>query len=113
MGIKVIERMDHDCNQMISGLRHKDFKKVGAWLKELEEENNSELKLAKDFNINFLLSLHGLIGEEINNIKKNIMDRGGCMRYIKKIKRALGLVVDQRGVRDRLIKEVMHPIFKR
>lgn len=113
MSIKVIERMKHDCNEVVRGLRHKDFKKVASWLKELEEENNEQLSLAKEFKVNFLLSLHGLIGKEIIGIKKNIMNRGECIKYVKKIKRALDGVVDQREVRDKLIKEVMQPLFKK
>jgi hypothetical protein len=113
MSIKVIERMKHDCNEIVHGLRHKDFKKVASWLKEMEGENNEQLSLAKEFKIKFLLSLHGFIGKEIIGVKKNVRNRRECIKYVKKIKRALNGIVDQREVRDKLIKEVIQPLFKK
>lgn len=112
MSIKVVERMKHYCHELLVGLKHNDATKVSKWLKELEKENNEELSLAKEFSIKFLLSLHGMISEDINKIKANLNNRKDCIKTIKKTKHSLEEVVDQRKVRDEIIKEVIQPLLK-
>ena len=101
------------CRDVVHGLRHKDFKKLQEALSKLEEENSAELKLAKEFKVTFLLNLHSMIEEETRKIKNTLNKRGECIKHVKRILHSLKKVVDQRKIRDQLIKEVIHPLFKK
>ena len=113
MSIKVVQRMIHDCNELLASLTLNNQGKITKWLKELEDENEESLSIAKEYNIKHLLSLHGMIAGEIDKIKDNLLNNyKKCIGFVETILEALESVIDQREVRDQIIKEVIHPLLK-
>lgn len=104
--------MVHYCNELLAAFKINNRAKISKWMIELEEENNKELSLAKKYSIKYLLSLHGMIAREIGKIKSNLNNAEKCSGFVNRILISLENVVDQREIRDKLIKEVMHPMFK-
>ena len=100
------------CDDLSAAFRRNHKDKVAKWLKELEEENNRELSIAKEFSVGYLLSLHGLISKEIDEIKGNLDDPKKCIGFVDNILKSLSKVTDQREVRDKIIKKIIHPLLK-
>jgi len=113
MGYKTIESMIHFCEELLAAFKLHDTAKAKRRLNQLEEYNLSEFGGGKEFNITFLLNLHGNIEEEITKIKKNMEDHDKNKQYVVLILSQLNKVTDQRKVRDKIITEVIHPLFKR
>ncbi len=112
MSIKIIERMLDYCVKLLDAFNANDKKKIIKWLVKLEKENKEELSSGKEFDIEFLKALHGLIAKEITNIKKNLDNSEKCKKSTELIFENLRKIIDQRIVRDQIIKEVIHPILK-
>ena len=112
MSIKVIERMIDYCNELLAAFKLKNKKQVSRWLSELEAENKEELAQAKEFGIAYLLSLHGMVANKITQIKRNINNPDKCTALVLNILDSLKSIIDQREVRDKIIKETIHPILK-
>ncbi len=100
------------CEELLAAFDLHDIAKAKTWLKQLEEYNLSEFGRGKEFKITFLLNLHGNIENEITRIKKNMEEYDNNKKYVALIFSQLKKVTDQRKVRDKLITEVIHPIFK-
>ncbi len=111
MSIKVIERMIGYCNELLAAFKLKNKKQISRWLSELEAENKEKLDIAKEFHIAYLLSLHGMVANKIIQIK-NINNPNKCTALVLNILESLKRIVDQREVRDKIIKETIHPILK-
>lgn len=110
---KIIEDLKHCCNELLDSFKKENRKKALEWLAKLEENNNSELSIGKEFKIQYLLSLNGFIARQIENIKANIDNPKKCNSFVIVILEVLKKVVDQREVRDEIIKDTIYPIFKR
>ncbi|MBW2966508.1 DUF4304 domain-containing protein [Candidatus Woesearchaeota archaeon] len=112
MSIKVIERMIDYCNELLAAFKLKNKRQISRWLNELEAENKEELAQAKEFGIAYLLSLHGMVANKITQIKRNINNPNKCTALVLNILDSLKSIIDQRKVRDKIIKEVIQPILK-
>jgi hypothetical protein len=112
MSIKLIERMINYCNELLAAFKLRNKKQISRWLRELEKENKEELAQAKEFGIAYLLSLHGIVANKITAIKRNIDNPVRCMKIVGLILETLKNITDQREVRDKIIKETIHPILK-
>lgn len=112
MSIKVIQNLKGYSIELLENIKTNNSSQINKLLKEINEENTSELSIAKEFNINYLLSLHSTIAEQINIIKTNISNPEMMTASTNNIINLLKNVVDQREVRDKLIAQAIQPFLK-
>jgi len=105
--------MTEHCNELGPAFESQSTNKINKWLEKLENENNTNLDFAKECKIEYLISLHGKIAAAITIINEDLTDSEKCLEQVRIILGYLGNVVNQRDVRDKLITEVIHPIFKK
>jgi hypothetical protein len=112
MGIKAIDRLIGYSEDLIRAIKSNKKERALKLLTELEKENKEELSLAKEFETKYLLDLHGKIEKAITFLRQNLSSPGVCVEQLRILLMCLKSVLDQRVVRDKLIKEIIAPILK-
>jgi len=111
MSYKAVKRWRIQCTEILAALGLKDTDSANKWLKEFEEENNSELELGMEFNIVYLKKLHGKFKEHIDNYKTETSLKKKAA-HISLILNHLNELKNMGDVRDEIIKYTIHPIMK-
>ncbi len=116
MPYTIIQRLIHACRELAAAVESKPGdrkdKQISRWLGRIEKENAEELSMAREFNISFLLKLHGFMRTRLQVLKNNFGNKDVCLAAIKEIISRLESVTNQAEVRDQVIREVIHPVMK-
>jgi hypothetical protein len=112
MSFKEIESLIHAFEELAAAIVLGDASKIKEWITKIEEDNNENLEMGKEYKNAYLTALHGSIRDALENIKRNPSDRRSCSATIASVLDRLRDIEDQAAVRDAIIKEVIHPIMK-
>ncbi|MCB9359385.1 hypothetical protein H6503_05620 [Candidatus Woesearchaeota archaeon] len=111
MSIKTIRRMEHYAKKLEHDIKHGNVDWIRHWIAEIKNEIKVDYRLACEYKIKYILDLCGYIFNELEIIKAG--EKKPSLDAVRNIVTKLESLVDQREVRDKLIKEVIHPFMKR
>jgi len=113
MNSKDVVYLKHCCVELEAAF--KSGKHIQKWIDELEriigENLNHHRNLGKSKN--FLSHVIIFANRSIEIIKLHLSDTSKCLSILSRLYSQIDQLVDQGKVRDQIIKEIMHPFFKK